>query len=199
MKKDKYIGKIINGYEILGIVGKAMDGHKEYEAKCTKCGFIWNARINTIERSRDYTCQHKIRQFINTRLAAIFKGMYERCYNPLRKEYRFYGGKGITICEEWLKDHTRFEKWAVENGYSDGLSIDRIDEKKGYTPENCRWVTLKDNSKWKSTTREITVNGITDSGRGWSKRLGFGINYINKMIRQKGVEETTGWIQEKIS
>jgi hypothetical protein len=118
-----------------------------------------------------------------------------RCYNKNCKDYRFYGKKGVYICDEWRNNYKSFNDWAIQSGYEDGLTIDRIDCSKPYCPENCRWISACDNAKWKSTTTSITVNGITDSGRGWSERLGRGVNYINKMIRKKGIDYTIDYIQ----
>ena len=124
--------------------------------------------------------------------------MKNRCYNSNCKDYKRYGKKGIKIYDEWINNPLSFEEWALSNGYNDGLTIDRIDENKDYCPENCRWITLEDNSKWKSTTNKIEVNGITDSGRGWSKRLGYGVNYINKYIKNNGIDKTVEFIQKEI-
>ena len=82
----------------------------------------------------------------------------------------------------------------LANGYQENLTIDRIDSNKNYCPENCRWITREQNSKWKSTTSKITVNGITDSGRGWARRLHIGVNRINVWKRDKGLE----FCEEKI-
>ena len=73
----------------------------------------------------------------------VWGTMKQRCYNPNNKSYGYYGGRGITICNEWVHDFQAFYDWAMANGYSENLSIDRIDNDKGYSPDNCRWVTAK--------------------------------------------------------
>ena len=68
-----------------------------------------------------------------------------RCYNPAATSYDNYGGRGIAIYKEWLQDFDAFVLWALENDYDYGLTIDRIDNYKGYSPTNCRWVTMEEN------------------------------------------------------
>lgn len=78
------------------------------------------------------------------RLRKIINGMKQRCYNPKNDKYSIYGGRGITICDEWLSDSEEFVRWALENGYKESLSIDRIDVDGNYEPSNCRWATAKE-------------------------------------------------------
>lgn len=82
----------------------------------------------------------------NERLRTIFKDMKRRCYNPNRKGYKDYGAKGIEVCKDWLDDPMKFQEWALLNGYADNLTIDRIDVNKGYSPDNCEWVTRQENT-----------------------------------------------------
>ena len=79
-----------------------------------------------------------------TRIARIWYGMKERCTCTTAPQYKEYGGRGITICKEWLDSFDAFHDWALDNGYSEKLSIDRIDNDKGYSPDNCRWATAKE-------------------------------------------------------
>lgn len=85
------------------------------------------------------------------KLIKIWYGMKSRCYNQHNKDYRLYGGKGITICDEWLV-YDNFVDWALSHGYIEGLSIDRIDPKLGYQPTNCEWVTPAENSRRRTVT-----------------------------------------------
>lgn len=80
-------------------------------------------------------------------LQRIWYGMRQRCYNPKNPGYRYWGGRGITICEQWKRSFAAFQYWANRHGYSNGLTIHRIDPSKGYEPGNCRWVTRSENSK----------------------------------------------------
>lgn len=98
--------------------------------------------------------------------------MKTRCYNPNYDKYSYYGGKGICICREWLDSYDAFEEWAIANGYNDSLTIDRIDVNGNYCPENCRWVTRKEQANNRTSNRLITYNGETKSVQQWSDLTG---------------------------
>ena len=122
--------------------------------------------------------------------------MKRRCYDPRNKSYRWYGEKGIGICDEWLNDPQTFEVWAASNGYNENMTIDRKDENLDYCPENCRWISRVDNARYKSTTSYINVDGDIHSGKEWSKILGLGINTINKYVRKYGLDNTIKFIKK---
>lgn len=79
-----------------------------------------------------------------TRLYRIWKAMKTRCTNPNTNDWKNYGGRGITVCPEWMNSFQAFFDWAVTHDYSDELAIDRINNDKGYSPDNCRWATMKE-------------------------------------------------------
>lgn len=86
------------------------------------------------------------------RLYKVYHNMKNRCYNKNSKDYKYYGGNGITICDEWLNDYTAFKTWAYDNGYDDSAkrmqcTIDRIDVNGNYEPSNCRWVDMVTQSR----------------------------------------------------
>lgn len=107
----------------------------------------------------------------NTRLYRIYKCMKTRCYNKNRNDYKYYGGRGIVICDEWLNDFMAFYYWSINNGYDDTLTIDRIDVDGNYEPSNCRWATQKQQCNNYSRNILITYNGKTQNMRQWADEL----------------------------
>lgn len=138
-------------------------------------------------QSGEYVGTHRM---TNTRLHRIWEAMKTRCNNENSHAYKYYGGRGITVCEEWEHSFENFYSWAVENGYMDGLSIDRIDNNKGYSPENCRWATNKEQANNRRQTRLITFNGETHSLKEWSEITG--INYHTLISRLNNENWETG-------
>lgn len=108
----------------------------------------------------------------NTRLHRIWRSIQDRCYNQNNQDYIHYGGRGITVCDEWKDDFLIFYNWAIENGYNENLTIDRIDVNDGYSPQNCRWVSMKTQANNKRNNKVFTFNGKTLTISQWSKETG---------------------------
>ena len=114
-------------------------------------------------------CLKKENKVLNKRIHNIWNNMINRCCNPNNKRYYDYGGRGIKLCSEWRNKYKNFEKWALNNGYSDDLTIDRKDNNKGYCPKNCRWITRKENSRNMRNNRFITIDGCKKTLQEWSE------------------------------
>lgn len=195
--KENLIGKVIGIYTILyECEDLYSDGHKQYCVQCNICGKKFFKKLADIKKAKK--CIHMHHSWKNKRIGSIFNGMINRCYNSKDNAYKWYGAKGIKICKEWLNNSKSFEDWALNNGYQNDLTIDRIDENKDYSPENCRWVTNSDNSKYKSTTRIIEVDGIKHTGREWPKLLNLGTNAINKMLKNYPEEQVKEFIRRRL-
>lgn len=104
---------------------------------------------------------------MKNKLLSRFRHMLERCYDPKNKSYYRYGGRGIEVCPEWKEDFSNFEKWALSHGYQEDLAIDRIDNDGNYSPDNCRFVTLKENNQNRRTSIYYTINGVTKNLQQW--------------------------------
>lgn len=123
-------------------------------------------------------------------LNKIFNGMKQRCYNEKDKGFRYYGKRGISICNEWLNDFKTFYNWAIENGYKRGLSIDRIDVSGNYTPNNCRFVSMKVQNTNKKNNLHIEYKGETKTLSEWCEKLN--LKYSTTYMRLN-----RGWDIEK--
>ena len=136
--------------------------------------------------SRENTKQRKLKHGqAETRLYEIWQNMKKRCSNTRSTLYKNYGGRGITVCEEW-QEFEPFRDWAMANGYSDDLSIDRIDVNGNYCPENCRWATRKEQANNTRKNHYLTYNGRTMTMRQWADELGVSYNLIRDRINKLG-------------
>lgn len=162
-----------NGKEIMWVCKcdcgntKIIAGHNLRSGGSTTCGCS--------------TRKHGMR---NTRLWSIWDGMRKRCYNPSHPYYFIYGGRGITICEEWLQDHAKFFEWALANGYQDDLTIDRIDFNGNYCPDNCRFVDVVTQLNNRSNNCHVEINGENKTLGEWSRITGIGYQTIYRRYRR---------------
>lgn len=115
------------------------------------------------------------------RLDIIHFNMIQRCTNPNSTYFPRYGGRGITVCHEW-RTRNNFKEWALSHGYRNDLTIDRIDNDKGYSPDNCRWVTPSQNCCNRSTTHFVTAFGKRQSLMEWSRELNISYNTLKKRV-----------------
>lgn len=125
------------------------------------------------------------------RLLNIWDAMKQRCYNKNNEAYSRYGGRGILVCEEWRNDSHAFREWAVSHGYRDDLTLDRVDVNGNYCPENCRWVTRKEQNNNRRDNHKLTLNGRTQSLPEWAEELGLTYGGLYSRLRR-------GWPIEKV-
>ena len=125
----------------------------------------------------------------HSRLYRIWSNMKTRCFNPNDPHFPRWGGRGITVCDEWKDNFQAFFDWAMSHGYEDHLTIDRIDNEVGYSPENCRWISWEEQNRNKRNVRFITYNGKTQTIGQWTKELNLGKETIRERLK-RGWSET---------
>lgn len=125
------------------------------------------------------------------RLKNIYDLMIYRCTSPKYDKRNYYSERGISVCDKWVNSYDAFEEWALKNGYEDKLTIDRIDVNGNYCPENCRWVTRKEQANNRTSNHFVTWNGETKTIAQWSEVTGM----CEKTLSQRVLK---GWPVERI-
>lgn len=128
--------------------------------------------------------------YTRTPLYRAYHDMKDRCTKPKKSNYKYYGGKGIKVCEEWANSYLTFYEWAMSHGYKQGLQIDRIDNQKDYCPENCRWATKLEQENNKTTNIRIEYKGETHTMTEWARIVGLTKSCLGTRLRK-------GWAVEK--
>lgn len=184
-------GRIINNIEVLRYSHSNKKGDAMWECRC-RCGNTFTARGTDIRRGHTTSCGCLQREMTaeaskkhgmsKTRLYYVYSTMLKRCYLSSHKSYKNYGGRGIAVCDEWKNDFKTFFEWAMENGYEEGLSIDRIDVNGNYNPSNCRWASAKEQQNNRRNNRMITCNGKTQTMQQWADEIGVDARKIHNRI-----------------
>ena len=169
------IGKTFSFLTILSLYYKKEGRNSRLMAKCRcKCGTDTDQRLDDIQKGLVKSCgcrRHHGQS--KTRLYYVYKDMINRCSGKYKYLYlKRYAGRGIRVCKEWQEDPMSFIRWAKENGYKDGLQLDRRDNDKGYSPENCRFVTRTENMRNMSTNVFIEYKGERRTISEWGEILG---------------------------
>lgn len=177
--------------------------HYYYKCRC-ECGNIKIAQKNSLINGATKSCgclvgrkvklkdniPHNLR---NTRIHRIWYVMKYRCDNKNYTSYKDYGGRGIKVCNEWKNfknGFINFHDWAMENGYKEDLSIDRINVNGNYEPSNCRWATDKQQGRNKRSRRDITYKGETKCVSEWAEITGINYSVVLRRLQY-------GWSVEK--
>lgn len=130
--------------------------------KTTSCGCYWESRV------KQTNTKHKDK---GNPLYGVWNQIKMRCFDKNATHYMEYGGRGISVCEEWKNDYLSFRQWAYSSGYEPGLTIDRIDNDGNYEPDNCRWVDRKAQANNRRSNVMYTYNGETLNVTQWAKRF----------------------------
>lgn len=176
-------------------LGKDPDkDYRYYLYKCD-CGNIKSIIEYNVKRGATTSCGcylianrlngncHRTFGYSHTRIDNIYKTMISRCYYPTNNRFNIYGARGIVVCDEWKNDKTKFFEWAFKNGYSEKLTIDRIDPNGNYCPENCRWVDYSAQANNKTNNHRETINGETHTIAEWSRISGIAQATIGNRLR----------------
>lgn len=141
----------------------------------------WNNRKTVNLPVKDYKRHGLSRHPLYSSYYTIIK----RCYNPKHDGYKNYGERGIKVCEEWLNSYEEFYNWAINNGWKQSLSLDRIDVNGDYCPENCRWITMFEQQSNKRNSIILEYNGEKHTLTQWSKILNIGVTTLHNRYKQK--------------
>lgn len=176
---------------------KTKDGRIIWECVCD-CGNKAFVTTSNFLRGNSTSCgckrtKHKYgdKNTKKLRIYRIYHAILQRCFNQKSDSYKWYGGRGITVCDEWKDSFESFMSWAGENGYDNNLTIDRIDHDGNYEPGNCRWVTQAEQLNNTRSNIVITCDGKTMNLMQWSKHLGVSYDMLRSRYR-------LGWDSERI-
>lgn len=161
------------GKETTVLIGSLTSGNTQ------SCGCFREEQSNKalIERSTTHGYSNK------ERLYSIWHSMKLRCYTKSNISYKYYGKRGIEICDEWKNDYSNFRNWALQNGYEKGLTIDRIDVDGNYEPGNCRWTSYKGQARNRKNNTIITYQGESKTISEWSEITNIKPSTISERIR----------------
>lgn len=182
VKAEDRIGQVINDWKITEIVGRTSRHVAIFRFENINTHIVNDSTFGNFVRRKNFSIGYNFISWSNGRLRDIWHLMKHRCYNVNDyKNYKHYGARGIGICDEWLDNPKAFEEWALESGYQDGLTIDRINVNEGYNPNNCRWISRSENAKWTRRTKHIWIGNYCDSQSGWSLKVQKHSTWFNRV------------------
>lgn len=205
--KDNLVGRVFGRLTVLKQVEDHIQPSGQHQAQwLCECNCSERNKIKVIgsnlKRGNTNSCgciYKETRQVINKthgdsqreRLYTIWANMKSRCFNKNNKDYEVYGGRGITICEEWKEDYVAFKEWALSNGYNNNLTIDRINVDKNYSPSNCRWVDMVTQENNRTNNHMLDFNGEYHTVQEWSRITGINASTLyTRLSRGWSVEKT---------
>lgn len=156
-------GRVFNGVVLIKETRKNKSGARMWLSRCS-CGKEFEVEGDAILRGNTKSCGclhrkrtsevHKTHGQSGSRIYKVWGSIKSRCSNPKNEEYHNYGGRGIRVCDDWNSNFESFYEWSLDNGYTECLTIDRIDNDKGYSPDNCRWTTTLEQGRNKRLSKK---------------------------------------------
>lgn len=196
-RSKNYSGEQFGYIIVMSQTEKRKHNYVVYKCKCTRCGRIFENSIEHYVQRRkngynNMTCgcfdKHKNNFYknglSNSRIYDIYNNMKQRCYNPNCKSYKYYGERGIKVCDEWKNNFISFYDWSKNNGYENTLSIDRINVNGDYEPENCRWVSFEEQMSNKTNTTILEYNGERRTLNQWAREYGLKVCTLRTRINR---------------
>ena len=186
-------GDVFHYLTVIKRVENANNGHSRWLCKC-RCGKETVVMSSHLKSGKIKSCgcwwQEKKHEYKKThgfahkeRLYNIWRGMKNRCYTKSHARFPEYGARGITVCDEWKNDYLTFRDWAIHNGYTDKLTIDRINVNGNYEPTNCRWVSMYEQTRNQRTNKFLTYKGKTQIMKDWAKEMNLSYSVLGWRIR----------------
>lgn len=177
LNPEEYIGKKYGKLTIVEYAGLNKHKRTQVKVRCD-CGTEKILEIHRLISSHTTSCgclKRSKRGFGSTKLCICYRDMLHRCYDLHNWAHCHYGRRGISVCEEWKNDFFTFQQWALNNGYNDGLTLDRIDVNGNYTPDNCRWVdrhvqAVNKRKNKNNISGYVGIGERTDNGT-WRSRI----------------------------
>ncbi|WP_405322212.1 hypothetical protein [Frisingicoccus sp.] len=192
MDDSNMIGRKFGYLTVVSKSDKRISGRKTWVCRCD-CGntkLVTDTALgkSTIscgcyrrERASKLNLKHGM---YKKRIYRVWRCMINRCYDKNHESFEDYGGRGISVCDEWRNDRNSFFKWAIKNGYSDDLTIDRIDVNGNYEPSNCRFISKIEQQNNKRNNHLISYNGETKTIAEWERTLNLKAGTINSRLRR---------------
>jgi hypothetical protein len=187
-----WTGVIIGKISVGSLVRIDSNGDRVYECKC-ECGKRYEMSAGNLNRSKGIGCvdcknksmrDSKFRHGeSDTRLHTIWQHMRARCFKQKQSDYKNYGERGITVCDEWLV-YENFRDWSLQNGYDEKLSIDRKDVNGNYEPSNCRWATAKVQNNNRRNNTIYILNGESKTISQWCDFHGIKYHTVKERLKR---------------